>query len=404
MAETLLIHVRDPAVDLHSTVMHWCVTSDRPELGSAPVAEQGTLADIAERAAGKRVIVALSCSIVTLVYATVPPGRRGLAAVPFALEEELADDVEDLHFAVGPPEHDGTVPVAVVNRNVLRSVLDALQSAGIQARECVPELQCLPLGESDEWEVWFDERDALIRQGRHRGLWCQRQLLDTMLPRLITEAGESAPTQITWFCRGDLHLPELPLLADRVDSPAAISAFARGLSSVRINLLQGEFGPRQQIGKALLPWRVPAAFAAVLALCLGAASVLELRDLSAIDQRQRQQMVDLYKQAFPNARSVQEPVGQIRSRLKTLKAGGEAGALDLMAVLGEALAAAPGAALNSVNYRQGRADIDLVVSSLQELDRLKSLLEESGQVRATVRSANQQQDGVRGRLRLEARA
>ncbi|MEM7377372.1 MAG: type II secretion system protein GspL [Pseudomonadota bacterium] len=404
MPDTLLIHVPDPSIDLSDATVQWCLTSVRPELGAIPMVEAGSLAEAGAKAGGKRVVVALGCAAVTLAYATVPGGRRGLAAVPFALEEELADDVEDLHFALGPAESDGTVPVAVVNRDALRRVVDAVHAAGMHPREIVPDVQCLPLGESDEWEVWFDDTDALIRQGRHAGLWCQRALLETLLPRLIAEAGESAPAQITWFCDDALHLPELPLLADRISSTAAIGAFARGLSSQRINLLQGEFSPRQQLGNALRPWRVPVTLAAVLALCAVVAGVLELRQLTAIDANQRAQMVELYKRAFPNARSVQEPVGQLRSRLKALKQGGEAGALDLLAVLGEALSDAPGSALNSVNYRQGRADVEIVVRSLQELDRLKSLIEQGGRVRATVRSANQQQGGVRGRLRLEARA
>ncbi|MEM6988603.1 MAG: type II secretion system protein GspL, partial [Pseudomonadota bacterium] len=346
MPDTLLIHIKHPSADLEGAQVHWCVTSERPHIGAVPIVDSGTLADAASKAAGKRVIVAISSAVVSLMYATVPGGRRGLAAVPFALEEELADDVEDLHFALGTAEPDGTVPVAVVDRATLRGVVDALHAHGIHARELVPDVQCLPLGESDEWEAWFDDTDALIRQGRHRGLWCQRQLLDAMLPRLIAEAGESAPAQITWFCEDRQHVPELPLLSDRVSADAAISAFARGLSSPRINLLQGDFSPRQQFGKALRPWRVPAALAAVLVLCFGIASLLELRSLTATDANQRAQMVNLYKRAFPNARSVQEPVGQLRSRLKALKAGGEAGALDLIAVLGQALTNAPGAALN----------------------------------------------------------
>jgi len=256
--DTLLIHIADPVTDPDHTEVTWCVVAERPSLGASPPVESGLLGDAAMAAAGRRVLVALSASMVTLTHATVPGGRRGLAAVPFALEEELADDVEDLHFALADPEHDGSVPVAVIDRAVLRRVVDALQAHGISAREIVADFQLLPLGESDEWEVWFSERDALVRQGRHRGLWCQRALLDTLLPRLIVEAGESAPTQITWFGDDSLHIPEVPLLADRVSAVSAVSALARGVNSPRINLLQGEFSPRQQLGRVFRPWRVPA--------------------------------------------------------------------------------------------------------------------------------------------------
>ncbi len=403
MPDILILHIADPVADLDEVVVSWCVTPERPSLGDTPFVEMGTLADAAKAASGYRVILALGASVVTLTRATVPGGRRGLAALPWALEEELADDVEDLHFALAPAENDDGVPVAVVAKAVLRRVIDAVQAHGMVLREVVPDVQLLPLGESDEWEVWFDQHAALIRQSRHRGLWCQRGLLDTLLPKMMAEAGESAPMQITWYSDSSLHVPEIKLLSDRVATEAAVAAFARGLASPRINLLQGEFGPQQQLGKALTPWRVPAILAAVLVVCLAVASVFELNQLKATDSAQRAQMVALYQRAFPSARTVQEPVGQMRSRLSALKAGSEVGVFDLLAVLGEALNAAPGAALNSVNYRQGRADVELIVTSLQELDRLKSLIEQSGAVQATVQSANQQQGGVRGRLRLESR-
>lgn len=369
-----------------------------------PELHRGTLAESSEFAGGKRVIVALGSAFVSLRYATVPSGRHAVAAVPYVLEEELADDIEDLQFAVGTAEHDGTLPVAVINRQILRRVLEMLQEHGLQPREIVPDVQCLPLGESDEWEAWIDEEEALIRQGRHAGLWLRRELLDTMLPMLIDEAGESAPAQITWFCQDHLPLPELPLLSDRITVEDPTAAFARGLSAPRINLLQGEFHQRKQYRKYLLPWRVPAALAATLLLCFSIASYLELRNLRVLDSQQQTQMVNLYKTAFPGARTVQEPVVQLRSRLNTLRSDSHAGALDLIAVLGDVLTQANGATLNSLVFRLGRAEVEIMVASVQELDRIKSLLEENGKLSATVRSANQQQDGVRGRLRLEVRA
>ena len=41
--------------------------------------------------------------------------QKLLRAVPYAMEEQLSDDIENLHFALGPDLYDGIYPVAVTD-------------------------------------------------------------------------------------------------------------------------------------------------------------------------------------------------------------------------------------------------------------------------------------------------
>ena len=74
-------------------------------------------------------MVILPAAEVTLAEPDLPPAgaARIAQAVPFALEEQLASDLENLHFAVGArnPAASAT-PVAIVSR----SLLDRWQAAG----------------------------------------------------------------------------------------------------------------------------------------------------------------------------------------------------------------------------------------------------------------------------------
>ena len=61
------------------------------------------------------------------------------AALPFALEEQVADEIENLHFAPGARRPGGDLPVVVVAHDRMSAWLDRLRDAGIRPARLVPE-------------------------------------------------------------------------------------------------------------------------------------------------------------------------------------------------------------------------------------------------------------------------
>src|SRR5580704_5375173 len=99
----------------------------------------GPLALAATQAAGHRICVLAPASDVLLTDAEVPArsGQRVQQIVPYALEEQLAEDIDSLQFAVGRRVGDAArIPVAVVSRTLLESWLAQLRAAGLEP-ECV---------------------------------------------------------------------------------------------------------------------------------------------------------------------------------------------------------------------------------------------------------------------------
>ena len=64
----------------------------------------------------------------------VKSGAKLAQVVPFALEEHLACDVEDLHFAVGKRETRPGTPVTVVAHARMEAWQALLANAGLDAR------------------------------------------------------------------------------------------------------------------------------------------------------------------------------------------------------------------------------------------------------------------------------
>src|SRR5688572_26861697 len=129
MSETLVIRLR-AAEDSPAS---WLIV-DLNGARSGPV-HTGPLAEAAGLAQDRRVVLLLPGAEVGLAEPELPlRGSAKLAqAVPFALEEQLASDVEGLHFAVG--ERDSATvgtPVGAVSRGLMDRWNAACEAAGIK--------------------------------------------------------------------------------------------------------------------------------------------------------------------------------------------------------------------------------------------------------------------------------
>ena len=135
MAEYLVIRLdadRDKAA-------HWIAVDGNGTRLSQPVT--GPLAEASKDIAARSVIVLVPATTVLTTTVDIPirGGSRLLKALPFALEESLADDVENLHFAAGMRRDNGLLPVAVVAHKQLQEWLERLDGAGITPSSLVPE-------------------------------------------------------------------------------------------------------------------------------------------------------------------------------------------------------------------------------------------------------------------------
>ena len=71
-------------------------------------------------------------------------GRRLRQAVAFAVEDQLAGDLEAQHVAVGRRHADGRVEFAVIAGDALQAALERLRAAGLRAVSLTPLASLLP--------------------------------------------------------------------------------------------------------------------------------------------------------------------------------------------------------------------------------------------------------------------
>lgn len=136
MSQFLVLRLADP--------VSWVITdADGGRIGPVSI---GGLADAAPLAAERPLIVIAPGASVTFAQPELPVkgGARVAQVVPYAMEESLAGEVEQFHFAVGRTDAEGRTLVAAVRRDELRGWMDALKAAGLDPQALVPEPLCVP--------------------------------------------------------------------------------------------------------------------------------------------------------------------------------------------------------------------------------------------------------------------
>ncbi len=126
-----------------------------------PTRQRGSLSLAAAVWRSGRVVVLAPAAQILLAEPELPPGggAKLARAVPFALEEQLTEDVDQLSFAIGQRRASGGTPVAVVSRSVLQGWIADLSAAGFDPAAIYPDISLMP--ENPGQTVLWLENDRL---------------------------------------------------------------------------------------------------------------------------------------------------------------------------------------------------------------------------------------------------
>lgn len=369
----------------------------------------GTLAEAAAQVGGRRVLVFVPAADVSFRDVAVPTRNRAriAAAVPYLLEEQLAADVDELHFAVGERAADGRVAVAIVARARMDAWLAALHAAGIQPAALVPECLALPYRPL-AWTLWWGGDAAVVRSAAQRGFALDPDNVPFVLTRALAEAAPAAP-DLLWVLDGggaageaERRLADLgvPVQAERETRPLLALLTEHYNEQQAIDLLQGAYSRREQLGRLWRPWRPAAALLAVWVLAQFGIKAYEYQRLDREHARLQQEIADIYLQTFPGSKRVVNARVQMEQQLSALRGGGGDGDfMQMMAALSRPVAAAADVELERVAYKQGELNVALVIGDLQRLEQLKAQLAASG-LAVEIQSATARNDRVEAQLHL----
>jgi general secretion pathway protein L len=417
MPQTLLLRLPPPGQE----ETEWLTIDDAGD--SQATRQRGSLTLAAAVSRNGKVVALAPATQILLAEPQLPPGSgvKLARAVPFALEEQLTEDVDQLNFAIGRRRPNGGTPVAVVSRSVLQGWVADLNAAGLEPLALYPDISLMPENPT-QTVLWLEKgRLAVRRPGAlpfavelspvREALVVAGVIADPLDTTSEPKVPESA---ILYVTREDWAQSqgEFEGLADKFDSlkvqllpDGPLPWLARSLPATdAVNLLQGDFARATDYGARWRQWRT-AAFLAVglLAAHVGAES-LQIRQAKHETKALDGEIASVFSSAMP-AEVIQDPRRQMQSRLDRIHKSGAGPEYFLrsLKVLSDALGVTPKTEIDALSYREDSLDMKVSAPSLAALSQLSQLIGKQGMT-AEIQSSTPVANGVEAHIQLRSQS
>ena len=349
---------------------------------------QGALSDAQRAARGVPVVVLVPAEEIFLNNMVLPGKNRQKLrkAIPYAIEDQLIDDIDTLHYALSTQTHQGRYMVAAVEERMMEFWDKAMLSAGLRVETIIPDVTALPQSD-DGWTVLLESRRALVRTPDEL-FATDIASLPIMLENLCAKLGDVLPPRVTLYdCSHDDKAVLLQASTPQIEfqlaeaPQGAFEVFARCYEPrASVNLLQGEYNRQEGWRKQLKPWYPAATLLVVWLAWQLILSIGTYIDLSRTSTQLIEQMRTVHKTAFAGAK-VPAPGyerSDMEARLKELRKrqGRSVGGLQEMLVrVAPINKAVPDTTVDTVHYLDGTLNIDLTMKDTNQIDPLKDRLQ-----------------------------
>lgn len=342
--------------------------------------------DLAQLAEGKEVVIIVPAEDVVLTAAKLPKlnNTRLQQALPYALEEQLVDDVENLHFASSVYDTtNGDVPVAIVAREKMQLWLDQLKTWGVTPDVMIPMTLALPV-EEHVWHIAVREM-AVVRINTLQGFACDPAELSAWLLSALATHAKPTSVHLHYYTNDKsiqaIKLP-IPGKAESADPEQLIRDLASwAITPSPINLLQGQFAIKKKkkkirldkIGKRL-SYVAIAWLTLIILYPLGSYIILKQRTNDL-----QNQMWAIYQHSFPDATSMVAPQMRMEERLhKLMKQSSDNRLLLMLGYISKGLTASSNVTLKRLEYQGTQVSLNVSVPNPDDYSAFTDQLKQQG--------------------------
>jgi general secretion pathway protein L len=411
MSESLIIILRD------GESPRWMVCNTDGQVLVNPVS--GDLVQATAMSVGRRVVVILpaSESLTTDSDAPAKSAAKLAQVIPYALEERVADEIENLHFAIGERDPaSGRVPVVVVARARVDALLAELRAAGIAPQAIYSAATLLP-SMPGQMIALLDGDTLVIRNADAPPMVLPAlSIADAFEMALSMQTSavaglEPAPVGLLLYAGHDewqSHQDAVDAFRDRFtgvkvqllpSGPLSVLAPAAA-SGEAINLLQGPLAVASPLERGWRSWRIAAVLAASL-LCLHlGARAFELNRLRKSEAALDASIQEAFRAAMPGQQNATNARRRVAARLDEVRSGGRGGALlPALAAIANARNAVPSAKIEGLTFRDGTVDLRILAPDAASLDAIGQQLRATTW-QADIMGGSASGDSYRGRLQI----
>lgn len=388
-------------------VASWVGCDERGVVTAPPLS--GPLTSAVSQAAGAQVVALIPSGDVVSLTAELPTKSSGRwqQAVPFAIEEQLAENVEDMQVAVGPRGSGSQVPVAVIARDRLRQYMDTLKEAGLGVAAMYAESALLPANPGQVVGLLLGD-SILMRLSD--GAYCNVPADPLGAAFDIACGGDSTrhslllySTPADWQARSD----QVDALRERFLTvkvqllpQGPLPFFAQHLPQTQaINLLQGDFPATARAATSWRDWRLAAALALLLLGLHVGSQVLMLNKLRSAEKTVDARLLDLGRGLLPGE-TLANP-SQLREQIASRMGAATADdlALEIMTAIATAKSGVPELKIESMRFQSGSVELTVRTDTADSVEKMNGQLR-SGGWQAELLGGAAANPGYQGRIRI----
>lgn len=297
---------------------------------------------------------------------------RFLKALPFALEEKLIDDVNQLHFAIGEEKSGASRPVVIIAKEKMDYYQKQLNHFGLSPNQMIPVTLALPYS-SDHWYALVYNHLCYVRTGQYAGFICDSENISFYLSSKINKLNNSlAGIHIYNFSDQPIDLKQNPIINEiRLPDHALLQYLKEwlGQNASIINLLQGPYRTtyRSKVSKKIWTWT--ALLASISALFIFTSQIISLFILKEALAKTENSINVIYKHHFPQSTTVVAPRERLEAKLKKLSnETGQHNFLTLLGLISQQLTATSDIHIQQFEFHDNQLNLMITASSFANVD------------------------------------
>lgn len=333
MSEFLTVRLNSQACE----PIQWLVwsVSQQEVIASGELQSAEQLGELSEYAKQRPAIMLIPSSDVLLKQIDLPAGasRQLSTMLPFLVEDEVAEEVDELHFSV-LAKTGNLASFAAVKRDYLVGWIETFKEHGINVKQALPDCLALPLIEASPSSVQQVSavqigQQWLFRSGQHQGFMLDHDWLELMddrswasvLPKVKplvisealepsdeTEQQEAELTQhdvtITSYTPLPEHHAQLSGNWQQGDAELVMAMLTKGALLSKANLLTGEFKATSSWIKHWKVWQKVAVASVLLLTVMVVQNWFEVQRYELQAAQYRAESERIFRDVFPGKRKI----------------------------------------------------------------------------------------------------
>ena len=365
----------------------WLVwsTSQQEVIASGELSSWEQLGELTPYAEKRSCIALLPGNECLIKRVEIPKGaaRQFDSMLPFLLEDEVAQDIEDLHLTILDKDASHAT-VCGVDREWLKQALEQFREANIIFRKVLPDTLAVPFEEQGISALQIDQH-WLLRQGHYQAVSISEAWLPMFLQSDWVVAGEEeqATTIFSYTAMpSDDVQQQSGVEWQAKPAELVMSLLSQQAITSSVNLLTGTFKTKSSFSKYWRVWQKVAIAACLLVAVIVTQQVLKVQQYEAQAEAYRAESERIFRAVLPGKQripTISYLKRQMNDEAKKYGGSGEGDSLlGWLALLPETLGQVKSIEVESIRYDGNRSEVRLQAKSsdFQHFETARVKLEE----------------------------